>query len=77
MTISSRLKERRLALGLTQHQLAQLAGVRQQTIHRIESGTSVSPRNLLEIADALNCTPKWLLMGDGTPNSSGQNNATQ
>lgn len=77
MTISTRLKERRLALGLTQQQLAELAGVRQQTIHRIESGTSVRPRNLVEIADALNCTPKWLLWGDGDQNSSENNHAIQ
>lgn len=64
MTISLRLKSRRLELGLTQHQLAQLAGVRQQTIHRIEAGTSNRPRHLVEIADALNCQAKWLLFGD-------------
>lgn len=65
MTISERLKVRRIELGLTQHQLGLLAGVKQQTIQRIESGTSNRPRHLLEIAEALNCSPKWLLHGDG------------
>ncbi|EOI6866520.1 TPA: helix-turn-helix transcriptional regulator [Yersinia enterocolitica] len=63
MSISFRLKERRLARGLTQHQLAVLAGVRQQTIQRIESGSSHRPRNLLEISEALECSPHWLLNG--------------
>lgn len=63
MSISLRLKERRLALGFTQQQLASLAGVRQQTIQRIETGTSKRPRYLLEISEALSCSPHWLLNG--------------
>ncbi|WP_115158647.1 helix-turn-helix domain-containing protein [Serratia fonticola] len=63
MNISVRLKERRLQLGLTQQQLASLAGVRQQTVQRIEGGSSRHPRHLLEISDALGCSPKWLLHG--------------
>ncbi len=45
MTISNRLKERRLKLGLTQKQLAIMAGIKQQTIQRIEAGTSHRPRH--------------------------------
>ncbi|HDY4931399.1 TPA: helix-turn-helix transcriptional regulator [Yersinia enterocolitica] len=63
MSISLRLKERRLEQGLTQHQLAVLSGVKQQTIQRIESGTSHRPRHLLEISEALGCSPHWLLNG--------------
>lgn len=63
MTISERMKKRRLSLGLTQQKLALLAGVKQQTIQRIESGSSHRPRHLIEIAEALNCSPKWLLHG--------------
>ncbi|MFU2318000.1 MULTISPECIES: helix-turn-helix domain-containing protein [Rahnella] len=63
MTISNRLKERRLKLGLTQKQLAIMAGIKQQTIQRIEAGTSHRPRHLLEISEALNCSPHWLLNG--------------
>jgi transcriptional regulator with XRE-family HTH domain len=70
MSISVRLKERRIELGLTQQQLALLAGVKQQTVQRIESGGSRHPRHLLEISDALECSPKWLLHGisNTTPN---------
>lgn len=63
MTISVRLKQRRIELGLTQHQLGSLAGVKQQTIQRIESGCSHRPRNIIEIAEALSCSAKWLLHG--------------
>ncbi|MGQ6548282.1 helix-turn-helix domain-containing protein [Serratia sp. IR-2025] len=63
MNISVRLKERRLELGLTQAKLASLAGIRQQTVQRIEAGSSQHPRHLLEISDALGCSPKWLLHG--------------
>ena len=63
MNISMRLKERRLELGLTQQQLAIMAGIKQQTIQRIEAGTSHRPRHLLEISEALSCSPSWLLNG--------------
>lgn len=76
MSISDRLKSRRIELGLTQTQLALLSGVRQQTIHRIESGTSERPRNLLEIADALECSARWLLHGYSAETESGSENAT-
>lgn len=63
MSISLRLKKRRLELGLTQQQLAVQAGIKQQTVQRIEAGTSNHPRHLLEISAALNCSPHWLLNG--------------
>lgn len=63
-TISERLKEKREAMNLTQEGLAQLAGVSQQAIQLIESGTTKRPRYLLEIASALNCDPCWLQYGE-------------
>lgn len=63
MSISLRLKERRLELGFTQQQLAVRSGVKQQTIQRIESGSSKRPRHIIEISEALDCTPQWLLRG--------------
>jgi transcriptional regulator with XRE-family HTH domain len=50
MSISARLKQLRVEKGLTQHQLGLLSGVKQQTIQRIESGSSSRPRNIIEIA---------------------------
>jgi DNA-binding XRE family transcriptional regulator len=65
-TISQRLKEQRLALKMTQTELAEKAGVKQQSIQLIEAGTTKRPRHLLEIALALNCDPSWLQFGSHT-----------
>lgn len=62
-TLSERLKRRRTELNLTQADLAVIAGVKQQTIQQIESGSTKRPRFLLEIASALECNPSWLLYG--------------
>ncbi|EOV0983760.1 helix-turn-helix domain-containing protein [Edwardsiella piscicida] len=63
MTLASRVKERRKALKMTQVALAELTGVSQQAINRIESGVISRPRYLLEMSVALDCDPNWLLHG--------------
>jgi transcriptional regulator with XRE-family HTH domain len=62
-TISERLKQKRSVLNLTQSELAEKAGVSQQSIQQIEAGKTDRPRRLFEIAAALNCNPAWLLYG--------------
>ncbi|MDC9623984.1 helix-turn-helix domain-containing protein [Xenorhabdus aichiensis] len=62
-TISQRLKARRYELNMTQTQLAQLAGMKQQSIQRIESGLTQRPKFILELSRALNCNPEWLQYG--------------
>lgn len=62
-TISERVKDKRLALKMTQSELAAKAGVKQQSIQLIEAGVTKRPRHLLEIAIALNCDPSWLQFG--------------
>jgi transcriptional regulator with XRE-family HTH domain len=44
MTLATRLKERRKELKMTQVTLAELTGVSQQAINRIESGVISRPR---------------------------------
>lgn len=63
MTISERIKSRRKALNITQAQLASEIGVSQNAIHKIEDGTTKQPRNIVEIARVLKCSPDWLLFG--------------
>ncbi|MBO1894199.1 LexA family transcriptional regulator [Shewanella sp. BF02_Schw] len=63
MSINDRIKSRRKALGLTQEQLAKIVGVSQNSIHKIEDGTTRKPRNIIEIARAIKCSPDWLLYG--------------
>lgn len=62
-TISERIKQKRAELNLTQAELAEKAGIKQQSIQQIESGATKRPRFLFEIADALQCDPSWLLYG--------------
>ncbi|WP_019210853.1 helix-turn-helix domain-containing protein [Yersinia massiliensis] len=65
-TISERLKQKRSELNLTQAELAEKAGIKQQSIQQIESGATKRPRFLFEIASALQCEPSWLLYGKPT-----------
>ena len=52
MSIAKRNKDKRIALGLTQSELATLAGTTQQSIEQLESGKTKRPRFLPELAKA-------------------------
>ncbi|MCY1423124.1 HTH-type transcriptional regulator PrtR [compost metagenome] len=52
----------------SQERLAELAGVSQNTIHKLTSGKAQSTRKLIPIASALEVSPTWLATGDGEPN---------
>ncbi|HAS1170458.1 MULTISPECIES: helix-turn-helix domain-containing protein [Enterobacter] len=62
-TIKERLKMKRLEHEMTQAELAEQAGVKQQSIQLIEAGVTKRPRYLFELAKALDCDPGWLLYG--------------
>jgi transcriptional regulator with XRE-family HTH domain len=64
-TIGSRIKEARSALGWSQVQLADEAGVTQSAIGNIESGLRQRPRELVSLAKALRVSPEWLETGQG------------
>ncbi|ELY6332729.1 helix-turn-helix transcriptional regulator [Cronobacter sakazakii] len=49
-TISERLKQKRMELNLTQAQLAEKAGMKQQSIQQIEAGSTQRPRMAIEQA---------------------------
>lgn len=63
MSLAARFRNRRMDLHLTQTEVANAAGVSQQSIESIESGRTKKPRNLLDLAKALKCSPNWLLNG--------------
>lgn len=63
MSLASRVKSRRLELGLTQNEAAEAAGIRQQTWQAIEDGSTLKPRNIVGIAKALKVEPSWLIDG--------------
>lgn len=65
MSLAERVKQRRSLLELSQAALAELVGVAQQSIFKIESGVTTKPRNIIALANALECDPSWLLTGRG------------
>jgi DNA-binding XRE family transcriptional regulator len=67
--VACRIRERRLALGLTQQQVAELVGVTYQQAHKYEvGGNRVSAGRLYQIARALGVEPAYFFegAGDGT-----------
>ncbi len=63
MSLADRVKQKRIELGLTQTEAAELAGIRQQSWQSIEDGKTLKPRNIIGIAKALKCDPEWLMNG--------------
>ncbi len=68
--LSERLKDSRKAAQITQVQLADLAGISQVTIQKIESGKTQGSKKLTPIALALNVNLDWLATGRGSPGVS-------
>lgn len=67
MSIHQRIKDRRLALGLTSHKaLADKVGVSWQTVQlwEKEDGTAPSRKRIDKVAEVLKVTPTWLMHGD-------------
>ena len=62
--LGPRLHFMRLEKGLTQEQLAELAGTNQAVIQKIENGKSLRPRKIDQIAEVLDVNPAWLMFGD-------------
>lgn len=60
-TLAQRLRDAREAAGLSQPQLAERVGMSQQGIAAIETGDSLRPRKLRELARAVGRTESWLL----------------
>ena len=65
-TFSDRLKYARQLRGLTQQQLARIAGISQSAIGSYESGQRRSTRALFKLAAALNVEAVWLNSGKGS-----------
>ncbi len=70
MCIGKRIKERRKELKLTQVQLSEMVGIAQQSLQKIENGTTKNPRNIQALADALDCAPEFLQFGIGESENS-------
>ena len=70
MCIGKRIKERRKELKLTQVQLSEMVGIAQQSLQKIENGTTKNPRNIQALANALDCAPEFLQFGIGDGENS-------
>jgi len=65
--VARRIRERRIMLGLTQQQVAELVGVAYQQAHKYENGANrVSAGRLYQIARALGVEPAYFFEGLGT-----------
>src|SRR3954470_10930894 len=65
--VARRIRERRLALGLTQQQVAELIGITYQQAHKYETGINrISAGRLFAIAQVLGVKPGYFFEGLGT-----------
>lgn len=66
------LADRRIALGLTQKEVAESVGVTEATVSRWESGTIANMRRdkIKLLAKALDSTPNFIMTGEGDPSPS-------
>lgn len=74
-TLAERLKHARKHRGLTQSALAELIGVSQAAIQKIESGKAYQTTKLVDLANALKVKPEWLGSGEGEMLLSAQGEA--
>ncbi len=63
MSIAKRLADARSKAGLSQQELADIVGVSQQSIGKIEAGKTTAPRKITEMAQALGVSAHWLQFG--------------
>lgn len=66
-TIAKRPAYARKTARMTQEKLAEVSGVKQSDISKIESGKIVRPTGTVALAKALRCNPFWLDDGSGEP----------
>ncbi|WP_286810807.1 XRE family transcriptional regulator [Marinobacter sp. UBA2678] len=65
MALGKRLREARLAAGLSQSELAERVGMTQAAIGALEKRDSKNSSKLLALASALRVRTEWLATGDG------------
>ncbi|MGO1079921.1 XRE family transcriptional regulator [Inquilinus sp. CA228] len=69
-TIGHRVKLERERKGLSQTQLGERVGIRQQSIQLIEDGVTKRTRYVVDLAKALGVNPDWLRTGVGERTSA-------
>ena len=75
--IGERVRRVRQERGLSQEQLAELCGAKQQSIQVLEKGEVHRPRYVMELAKALKVNGDWLVHGEGKSPPKRQTKATK
>ena len=67
VSIGQRIRQRRKALGMTQVDVAKLAGIKQSSLSDIERGetAALAADTLLGLCKALRTTARWITLGMG------------
>ena len=62
-TIHERIRERRLAMGFTLLEIAELLGVKEATVQRYESGEikNIKHTTVIKLSEIFRCTPQYLM----------------
>lgn len=71
MGLGERVKVKRREMKLTQTKLAEMTGVSQQGINKVECGFISKPRFIYELSKALNCDIEWLVSGKSDVHNEG------
>jgi len=63
MNMSDRIKERRMAMGMTQEELGEKLGLQKSAIAKYENGRveNVKRTVIMQMAEVLECAPSYLL----------------
>ena len=64
-SLGDRIQQRRIELGISQHELANGAKTSQRMISMLEAGKIKKTKKIPEIARALSVNPGWLTTGEG------------
>lgn len=67
--INDRIRERRIALGLTLLEIADFLGVKEATAQRYESGAikSIGHETITRLSEILKCSPSYLMGWEDAP----------
>lgn len=74
MCMGSRIKERRIAMGYTQEELAGKLGLQKSAIAKYENGRveNIKRSTIKEMAHILECNPSYLMGWDNNVETSGE-----
>ena len=67
--LNDRIRERRIALGLTLLEIADFLGVKEATAQRYESGAikTIGHETISRLSEILKCSPSYLMGWEDTP----------